>query len=387
MSKKEQSLWTLPFILILLASTLNAVSTQMVNPNLPAFLLSKGAVYELTGVISSLLSWVALVIRPFSGAASDRFNRKTLMVISYLASAACVFLYTVSDNLVFLVAVRILHGIAFSLSGTISMAFSTSFIPVERIGEGLGYLTISQFLATTLGPELGDRLHEGLGQNWVFWIACIFNLLGCLIISRLPYTFEKKEQKAERKFDIRDFYAPELTIYVFLVALFSFGNGIVSYYLKLFGQERNIERINLFYSVNSLALLIVKPLSGKLLDKKGVAFILYPAYIFSAISFSLLANAWSLLPVLVAAVFKAVGQGIGTPAIQAESVKKCGVEKSGVAISTCFIGQDIGNGLGPIFASMLKPKIGFAKLFYVYVGMLLLGELTYFLYHQKEKKA
>ena len=128
-------------------------------------------------------------------------------------------------------------------------------------------------------------------------------------------------------------------------------------------------------------------MSGKLLDKKGVAFILYPAYIFSAISFSLLANAWSLLPVLVAAVFKAVGQGIGTPAIQAESVKKCGVEKSGVAISTCFIGQDIGNGLGPIFASMLKPKIGFAKLFYVYVGMLLLGEVTYFLYHQKEKKA
>lgn len=78
MNKDKNQLWTLPFILVLAVNALNGISSYMVNPSMPQFLTAKGIPFALTGFISSLLSWVALGMRPFSGAMSDRLNKKKL---------------------------------------------------------------------------------------------------------------------------------------------------------------------------------------------------------------------------------------------------------------------------------------------------------------------
>ena len=83
---------------------------------------------------------------------------------------------------------------------------------------------------------------------------------------------------------------------------------------------------------------------------------------------------------MVAAVFKAIGQGNGTPAIQAESVKKLGPGRNGVAISTCFIGQDIGNATGPIFASFLIQRTEYETMFFAYAAMLVVCMGIYLIY-------
>ena len=75
----RNKIFTLPFLMVLLMSVISGAASYMVNPILPAFLVSRGAPMELTGIISSLMSLVALFGRPFSGAASDRFNKKHLM--------------------------------------------------------------------------------------------------------------------------------------------------------------------------------------------------------------------------------------------------------------------------------------------------------------------
>ena len=162
-------------------------------------------------------------------------------------------------------------------------------------------------------------------------------------------------------------------IYVFLIGLFSFGNGIISYYLINFGEVRGIANIALFFTVYSVAMLIMKPFVGKLQDARGIRVILIPAFLIYAVGMVLLANAYSLTPVLIAAVFKAIGQGNGSPAIQAESVKKLGLERNGVAISTCLIGQDLGNALGPIFASYVVNFSNYGSMFMLYALMLLGG--------------
>lgn len=81
MDKEQNRLWTVPFILVLFVNALNGISSYMVNPAMPEFLVSKGIPFALTGLISSLLSWVALAMRPFSGAMSDRFNKKKIMFV------------------------------------------------------------------------------------------------------------------------------------------------------------------------------------------------------------------------------------------------------------------------------------------------------------------
>jgi len=384
LKNEQMKLWTLPFILMFIVNALNGISSYMVNPLMPDFLVAKGVAFEVTGVISSLLSWVALVIRPFSGAMSDKLNKKKLMFYSYLAMVLCMVGYSLVRDLPMVILVRIIHGIAFAISGTTSMAFATSSIPKNRIAEGISYLGIAMLIGTMIGPQFGASIATLYGIEQIFTVAAILCIICLAIIWFLPYKYVSISKNSQKnKINFSDFFAKELLIYVVLIGLFSFGNGIISYYLVNFGKVRGIENIALFFTVNSIAMLVMKPFVGKLQDAKGIKIILYPAFAIYAIGMIILANARSLFLVLISAVFKAMGQGNGTPAIQAEAVKKLGIERNGVAISTCLIGQDIGNAIGPIFASYIVASTNYETMFLLYSAMLVFGIIGYYFYNKK----
>ncbi|MEA5017886.1 MAG: MFS transporter [Erysipelotrichaceae bacterium] len=387
MQSKHIKLWTMSFILLLIVNALNGISSFMVNPSMPIFLESKGVAFEVTGIISSILSWVALVIRPFSGAMSDKLNRKKLMFYSYLATALCMIGYSFSVNFVMVIFVRVIHGIAFAISGTISMAFATSFIPKNRIAEGISYMGIAMLLGTMIGPQLGTMISSVYGFEPIFLCSAILCIVCLVIIQIVPYKYvSEKDENGKVSISFNNFFAKELLLYVVMIALFSFGNGIISYYLVNFGVVRGIANIALFFTVYSVAMLVMKPFAGRIQDLKGIRVILYPAFLFYALGMALLAKSYTLFPVLIAAVFKAVGQGNGTPAIQAESIKKLGIKRNGVAISTCLIGQDIGNALGPIFASYVVMKTDYESMFLLYSAMLIVGLVVYYYFDHKKSK-
>ncbi len=172
-------------------------------------------------------------------------------------------------------------------------------------------------------------------------------------------------------------------IYVFLICMLSVGNGILLYYLKDYGLARGIANISLYYTVSSITTVLTKPFTGKWLDRKGIAYTLYPAFVISAIFAVCFARAESLPLILIAAVLKSIGQGSGQSAIQAESVRQLGINRSGVASSTCYIGMDLGNVLGPAIGAFVISKSGYGPLFNIYAVLLLLCMPVYWLYSRK----
>ncbi len=379
---KKKTIFTLPFLMVLFMSVISGSASYMVNPILPAFLVSRGAPMEITGIISSLMSLVALFGRPFAGAASDRFNKKNLMILSYVLSIFCLLLYTKADTVAMIVFVRILNGIAFSLSGTVSMAFGADFLPLERLGEGLSYIGIGTVISTMIGPQLGDFVDARFGMEMIFVWASVLNLLCAIGTYLIPYkpivrTKEKLQFKAE------NFFAPQLLMYVFLIGMLSVGNGILLYYLKDFGSSRGITNISLYYTVSSITTVLTKPFTGKWLDRKGVAYTLYPAFAISAVFAFCFAQAYTLPLVLFAAVLKSIGQGSGSSAIQVDSVRKLGLERSGVASSSCYIGMDLGNILGPAIGAFVLSDLGYGVLFDAYAILLLLCIPIYWFYTKK----
>ena len=381
---EKKRIFTIPFIMVLVMSVLSGAASYMVNPILPAFLVSRGAPMEITGIISSLMSLVALFGRPFSGAASDRFNKKYLMILSYVLTIICMFLYTKADTVGMIIFVRILNGIAFSLSGTVSMAFGADFLPLERLGEGMSYIGIGTVISTMIGPQLGDWVDAHYGMEAIFIGASIL-LLMCVIGTYLiPYK-PTNLTKEKFVFKFENFFAPELLMYVFLIGVLSIGNGILLYYLKDYGAARNIANISLYYTVSSITTVVTKPFTGRWLDLKGVAYTLYPAFVISIVFAICFAEAHTLGLVLFAAVLKAIGQGSGSSAIQADSVRKLGLKRSGVASSSCYIGMDLGNVLGPAIGAFVISDYGYGPLFYGYAVLLLICIPIYFIYTKKEK--
>ena len=380
---KKERIFTIPFLMVLVMSVISGSASYMVNPVLPAFLVSRGAPMEITGIISSLMSLVALFGRPFAGAASDRFNKKKLMVLSYVMSIVCLFLYSKATTVPMIIAVRILNGIAFSLSGTVSMAFGADFLPLARLGEGLGYIGIGTVVATMIGPQLGEFVESHFGMEQIFVWASILNLVCAIGTYLIPYQPQTAPKKGKFRFKAENFFAPELFMYVFLIAMLSVGNGILLYYLKDYGTTRNIDNISLYYTVSSITTVLTKPFTGKWLDRKGIAYTLYPAFIISAIFAFCFARAYALPLILFAAVLKSIGQGSGSSAIQADSVRKLGLERSGVASSSCYIGMDLGNVLGPAIGAFVISGAGYGLLFDVYGVLLLLCIPIYWFYSHK----
>lgn len=383
---QKKRIFTWPFMMVLLVSVISGAASYMVNPVLPAFLVSRGAPMEITGIISSLMSLVALFGRPFAGAASDRFNKKKLMILAYSLSILCLFLYSKATTVPMIIFVRILNGIAFSLSGTVAMAFSADFLPIERLGEGMSYVGIGTVISTMIGPQLGDFVDKHFGMEQIFIWASILNLICAIITYLIPYKSRSEGKKEKFVFKMENFFEPKLFMYVFLIGMLSVGNGILLYYLKDFGSTRGIDNIALYYTVSSITTVLTKPFTGKWLDKKGVAYTLYPAFVISAVFAICFARAYVLSLVLVAAVLKAIGQGSGQSAIQADSVRMLGLERSGVASSSCYIGMDLGNVLGPAIGAFVISDYGYGPLFYAYAGLLLLCIPIYYLYTKRIKK-
>ena len=85
---------------------------------------------------------------------------------------------------------------------------------------------------------------------------------------------------------------------------------------------------------------------------------------FCAVSLYLLAGAGSLAAVVLVAVLYGIGVGAGQPALQAQSTKEVKLEQVGIAVSTCYLGNDIGQGIGPVLGGMVSDWLGYGAMFF-----------------------
>ena len=362
-NQKKAPLWNVTFVLLILMTLLNGTAGMMTVPLVAKYALSLGAELTLASTVAGLMSLVSLVVCPFAGALADKISRKWILVFGNLGYGICLCLHAVCVNIPLLIVMRLLTGIFFSVCSVTNIAFSASFIPKERTGEGLGYISLASIVAQAIGPGIGIAIAAGSDYARTFLVAGLFPLLCVAAIMPLKYHREAVPAGAAKKLSLKNLYAVELTCFMLMAALFSAGNGMVSTYLTIIAEEREIANISLFFTVYSVFLIAIRPFTGRLLDKRGVYVILVPSFLFAALGMVLVGVGGSLGVLLAAAVFKALGQGNGQPSIQAYSVKMLSRERSGVASSTVMIGQNVGNAVAPIVGSFFVKSFGYTGMF------------------------
>jgi len=363
-------LWNRSYILVLLLGLVTGMSSQMVTPLVSKYAVDIGAPLTIAATISSLMSIAALICRPFSGAAADLVNRRTLMIAATIITALSIGCYALVEDISLLIVMRTIHGISFSFMSVANMAFATNYIPKDRIGEGLGYTALAAVVSQAAGPTLGYWLVERYSFKVCFLTAAFLSVAAVVFMLMIPYEHRSvAPSQGKKRFTLDNLFAKELILYTALVSLFSMGNGLLNTYLALMADQRGIQNVTLFFTAYSIMLLLVRPLSGKILDKKGIFVVLFPAFFIHAVSNVFVGAASGLWMLIIAGILKAIGQGSGTPSIQAHSVKILGRERAGVASSTTFIGQDVGNAIAPILGSFVVEKYGYGNLFYGYAAL------------------
>lgn len=386
-SEEEEKLWNFSFILMLMINSLIFIGFTMMTPILPKYAISLGAAMSIAGLVAGIFAITSITIRPFAGFATDKFNKKHLLIISTIFLAISSLGLKISYSISTLFFFRIIQGISFSISVTVINALSTSYMPKKRIGEGIGFMGLGYILATAISPNLGLEISTRFGFKYVFYLSCIIVMIAVALITMIPYNPPNKKNLNINNFQIKinDFFAKELVIFAIIACLFTFMNGVIGSFLALLGDERHISNIGYYFTVNAIVILIIRPLSGKLLDNKGLSIIAFPAFTMAMAAALLLAVSTSLWMILAVAILYGIGQSSLSPALQATCVKKLGPSRVGVATSTYFIGYDAGQGLGPIIGGTIAGKFGLTSVFYICGALLFAGIVIYYLYTSKTK--
>ncbi len=382
-------LWNKNYIFMLLVCILDSFSFYLISTILSVHLLDIGTGFSMTGFIVGMFSVTALVCRPICGIVADRMNQTFLLKLSNILMAAGLMGFAFVENVPLLILFRIINGVGFAVSNTVQISMAARWIPDERIGEGIGYIGMATVMGSAVAPAIGIWLGERYGMRMSFLSAALM-AAAAFGLAYLLKTADPVRETADKKLSFHDFFAGEAVPFTIVYGTFSFVSGIISSYLVLYAQEMGIENIGIYFTVYALILVFVRPLSGKIMDRYGLAYTVFPGIILTICSMFLLGRSSTVLLILVSCVLRAAGQGAAQPSLQAGCIRRAGRERSGVATGTYYLGGDIAHGAGPMFGGWLLGMMSGGRaycLLFDSCGVLLAAGLIYFIIMMKRQKA
>ncbi|EKN63716.1 major facilitator superfamily protein [Neobacillus bataviensis LMG 21833] len=392
MNQTRPKLWTKDFIIV---STINFLITVIFY--LLIVIIGKYAVDQFqastsqAGLVTGIFIIGSLIGRLFTGRFIESLGRKKTLYIGLIFFILTTLLYLLNMNISVLLITRLLHGIAAGMVGTATGTIAAQIIPATRKAEGIGYFSMSAALSTAIGPFIGLYMTQHADFQSIFLFSVALGVIS-FITSIFVYVpaLEGKAQAAENKgFKISHFIEPKALPIAIVTLVIAFCYSSVLSYINFYAIEIDlVSTASFFFLVYSIAVLLSRPFTGRLMDVKGANYVMYPAFIILAVGMVILSAVNTSITLLIAGALIGLGFGNIQSSTQAVAVKLTPPHRMGLATSTFFIFLDAGLGFGPYLLGFIIPITGYSKL-YVILGVVALVSsiLYYFLYGKKEHAA
>ena len=127
-------------------------------------------------VITSYLAANAIIL-PISGWLAIRLGRRNYFLLSILIFTLASALCGMAPNLNFLIACRVLQGLAGGGLQPSSQAILLDAFPKEKAGLAMTIFGIAALLAPVVGPTLGGYITDNYGWTWIFYLNVPVGLL------------------------------------------------------------------------------------------------------------------------------------------------------------------------------------------------------------------
>ena len=145
-----------------------------------------------------------------------------------------------------------------------------------------------------------------------------------------------------------------------------------------------VDTASFFFVVYALVITATRPLSGRIFDDKGENYVMYPSYFFLAAGLLVLSVTHSSWVLLVAGALVGLGYGTFMSNGQAVCLKTCEPHRIGIALSTYFVGLDLGLGVGPYVFGVLRDHISFQQMYLVAAVLPVACAIVYALFYKKD---
>ena len=195
-------------ISIMLATIMQALDTTIANVALPHM---QGALQSSQDQISWVLtSYIvaAAIATPLTGWLCSAFGRRRVFLIAVAGFTVASALCGMADNILEIVAARLLQGLFGAALVPLSQAVLLDINPKEKIGQAMAIWGAGIMIGPILGPMLGGWLTENASWRWVFYINLPVGVLAFYGIAR----FLPESRPAGIKLDLFGFATLSLAI-------------------------------------------------------------------------------------------------------------------------------------------------------------------------------
>ena len=387
---KQPSIYTTQFWLLCFSNFLFSASFQMMIPELPDYLESLGG-KEYIGYIIALFTLTAGFSRPFSGKLTDTIGRVPIMAFGSIVCFVCSGIYPFVHTVFGFLLLRFLHGFSTGTKPTATAAYVADIIPEDRRGEAQGMLGIFTATGMSIGPTIGSYLATFTTINVMFYTSSAFALGSILILLNMKETLPKAQKQpfSLKLFKIGwiDIFEPRVLPAFVVMLLLCFSSGViltlVADQTKLLGMTNK----GLFFTISTIASLLVRVLFSKTSDKYGRIPVLIISAVLMIISMIMFAVVDSVTVFVLASISFGFSWGLNTPTLMAWTVDLSHENYRGRALATTYIALEAGIGIGALFAGYLyKGRIENMAISYYLSAFLAFLALGYLWIKQKEHK-
>ena len=375
-------------MIIILLSLVMFASFYMITAGFPLFVSTISDNPAIAGIMTTTLMLASLITRFLASVIIQKVNMKLLLIISLVYFLGTIALTFVNQSIGFLIFIRALQGIGFSMLTILVFTLSSNIVPKSRLGEGIVFFAMSTSVGTTLGPLIAISYLAKFSFQSMMVLTLILMSFSLLCSFFTKNTKVEKEKDGLQTDNDEPFYKYMFDKRVLLPCILVAFNymaiaGTVNF-IGAFGKEINVGgSISQFFIAQGIAMVLIRSFSGKIFDKFGHRILIIPAAISGTIGLVLLGLSTTMWMVWISGVLFGIAFGIIHPIIQAWALTLVPPEKKATANSMLLIFIDFGLAVGSLGLGFLANIVGYGRTFSYSAAFMIIILLVYLIGSKK----
>ncbi|WP_082468260.1 MFS transporter [Leifsonia sp. Leaf264] len=368
----------LGLIVLAVAVFLSVTGEMLPTGLLPDMSSDLGVSEPLVGLLVTVFAFtVVLTSAPLTGL-TRRLPRHALLVAAIVVLGLANVLTALAPNYGFVVASRVVGGMAHGLFWAIVGAYAGHLVPKEQIGRAVSIALGGGTLAFVFGVPLGTALGHAVGWRLAFGIVAGLTLLSAVLVWRFLPVVHRVEPGANTAAipAIRDRAVMAVAIVCTVTAITMIGHYVLytyiaPYFIEVVGTDAAAISPLLFVAgVSGLIGLVV---AGAVFGRHPTRGLLIALGVVAVSVSALGAFAGSWIPALVAFIVWSLAFGMLPPLLQTRLLHAASARIRDAASAFYTTAFNVGIGGGALLGAVLYDTLGLAALPWVYAGIVLVA--------------
>jgi MFS family permease len=342
------------------------------------------------GGLSSIFSFMTLILRPLIGKGIDRYGRKKFFTMAFLFYSISMLLYSYSTNMGLLYVSRLIQAIGSSFMWISVYSIAVDISDREKRGKAVGQVDAAISKGALYGALIGFTIlaNMSLAAGWSLLFkgyAVLSIIAGLLTYKLIPETKTVKSEDSQKSDAGLGKNFIMLLCIVFISAISS---SMLSPLLMVYLQDRYTTEVSLLaiaFIPASLVYAFLPAKLGGISDKIGRTIPMAIGFVGSGIVSLGFARALSIEILVLLWVLESIGVVMASPAQEALVADLAGEDARGSAYGIYLFTASLGAVFGPLLGGWIYDSLGHTVPFYLNSVMLVFNACLVIVFFRNNK--